>query len=136
MERYIFGLWLYAVAVGCSPLLYTRCSSTSGCNFQTLVPAPEQLWLFCAVYGPCAVIVLVCYAYIYVVARGHARAIYTVEASLRQAGHDPVHSRYGHTLAITVGLFLGLWLPFQVTIHSYKYSFLSSFNADMCPETY
>lgn len=53
-----------------------------------------------------------CYCYIYVVARYHARAIYTVELSLRQ--QDYSHTRYGQTLAITVGLFICLWMPFQV----------------------
>lgn len=53
-----------------------------------------------------------CYCYIYVVARYHARAIYTVELSLRQ--QDNSHTRYGQTLAITVGLFICLWMPFQV----------------------
>lgn len=60
-----------------------------------------------------------CYCYIYVVARYHARAIYTVEVSLRQ--QDYSHTRYGLTLAITVGLFLALWLPFQV-IDSFKHT--------------
>lgn len=46
-------------------------------------------------------------------ARYHARAIYTVEVSLRQQ-QDGGQPRYGQTLAITVGLFIFLWAPFQV----------------------
>ncbi|XP_063231276.1 adenosine receptor A2b-like isoform X2 [Bacillus rossius redtenbacheri] len=115
VERYLVAFWLYALAVGFSPLVYNECFAqprNHGCSFLSLVDAPVQLFLFCTVYGPSAVVLLACYCYVYVVARSHARAIYSVELSLRQ--HHDSHSRYGLTLAITVGLFLCLWLPFQV----------------------
>lgn len=90
--------------------------------------------MFCAVYGPSALILVVCYGYIYFVARGHARAISVVRHSLNHSppgnndglslggghGHNNNHSssstsrRYGVALAITTGMFLALWLPFQV----------------------
>jgi hypothetical protein len=60
-----------------------------------------------------------------VVARYHARAIYSVELSLRQH-QDGAHCRYGQTLAITVGLFLCLWLPFQVCNASSNFSKLEA----------
>lgn len=119
VERYIAAFWLYALLVGFSPLVYSQCIAASSslyarsCSFVSAVASPVQLFLFCSVYGPSALILLVCYCYIYVVARYHARAIYSVELSLRQH-QDGAHCRYGQTLAITVGLFLSLWLPFQV----------------------
>lgn len=74
--------------------------------------------MFCAVYGPSALVLLVCYGYIYVVARGHARAIrYEVRQSTMRRATVATHAappRYGLALAITAGMFLGLWLPFQV----------------------
>ncbi|PSN30194.1 hypothetical protein C0J52_27323 [Blattella germanica] len=119
VERYIAAFWVYALLVGFSPLVYSQCiasangsSSRNYCSFGSAVASPVQFFLFCSVYGPSALILLVCYCYIYVVARYHARAIYSVELSLRQH-QDGSHCRYGQTLAITVGLFLCLWLPFQ-----------------------
>ncbi|XP_075223886.1 adenosine receptor A2b-like [Lycorma delicatula] len=121
VERYITFFWLYAGLVGFSPLLYFQCvierNSSSpqpkSCSFSSLIDRRVQLFLFCMVYGPSAIILLGCYFYIYIVARYHARAIYTVEVSLRQQ-QDSGHTRYGQTLAITVGLFIFLWVPFQV----------------------
>jgi len=120
VERYIAAFWLYALLVGFSPLVYSQCIAASSslyarsCSFVSAVASPVQLFLFCSVYGPSALILLVCYCYIYVVARYHARAIYSVELSLRQHQDGAHYCRYGQTLAITVGLFLSMWLPFQV----------------------
>ena len=126
VERYIAAFWLYALLVGFSPLIYSQCitasSSIRNCSFGSAVASPVQFFLFCSVYGPSALILLVCYCYIYVVARYHARAIYSVELSLRQH-QDGSHCRYGQTLAITVGLFLCLWMPFQVRIIQFHIHF-------------
>lgn len=70
------------------------------------------------------VLVVGCYSYVYLVARNHHRAIYSVEVSLRH-GHDAHASRYTSTLAITVGFFVCLWLPFQVSRSLYVYILVS-----------
>ncbi|XP_044747070.1 trace amine-associated receptor 1-like [Coccinella septempunctata] len=123
VERYIAVFWTYSSLVGFSPLLYTLISGTKysrseECSFGGLVAKPVQLFMFCAVYGPSALVLLVCYGYIYFVARGHARAISTERHSIprSQENETPtaVHPRYGLALAITAGMFLGLWLPFQI----------------------
>lgn len=99
-------------------------SSTGDCSFGDLVAKPVQLFMFCAVYGPSALVLLVCYGYIYLVARGHARAIRSEVRHSHSLQHSPTAGggaaaagppRYGLALAITAGLFLGLWLPFQVS---------------------
>lgn len=106
---------------------FVRSQSTSGggmgdCSFGVLVAKPVQLFMFCAVYGPSALVLLVCYGYIYIVARGHARAIRS--EGRHSFSHSPSVSsgpsapRYGLALAITTGMFLGLWLPFQVGIEN------------------
>ncbi|KAI4468608.1 histamine receptor-related g-protein coupled receptor [Holotrichia oblita] len=86
--------------------------SAGDCSFGLLVARPIQLFMFCAVYGPGALILLICYGYIYFVARGHARAILEVRHSLHGAGLSGP-PRYGLALAITTGMFLALWIPFQ-----------------------
>lgn len=85
-----------------------------------LVARPIQLFMFCAVYGPGALILLICYGYIYFVARGHARAILEVRHSLHGAGLSGP-PRYGLALAITTGMFLALWIPFQVSFATRKF---------------
>lgn len=86
---------------------WPSCSGTS-----LLRPPGVAVFLMCSVYMPCVVLVVGCYSYVYLVARNHHRAIYSVEISLRHSRDTP--SRYTSTLVITVGLFVCLWLPFQV----------------------
>ncbi|KAL0269850.1 UNVERIFIED_CONTAM: hypothetical protein PYX00_007448 [Menopon gallinae] len=117
MQRYLIGFWVYSIAVGFCPMVYIHSLSRSinrECFFPSLVDKSVQLFLFCTIYGPCCAILVLCYAYIYILARYHARAIYTVEISIRQGGSEHITvSRYGQTLAITVGCFVCLWTPFQ-----------------------
>lgn len=129
VERYIAGFWVYSIIIGFSPYFYLNKPfdyEENECTFLS-ISTPIQIFLFSCVYGPCTLILLACYGYIYVVARYHAKAIYSVELSLRQPPpqlNTPTipttpavvtsHSRYGQTLALTVGLFLTLWLPFIV----------------------
>ncbi|KAL1461586.1 hypothetical protein WDU94_013468 [Cyamophila willieti] len=121
VERYIASFWVYSCLIGTTPIIYVQCYIVkegyhdTQCSFYNIIDKTLQTFLFFTVYGPCAVILLTCYCYVYVVARYHARAIYSVEISLRQ-GSNGSHSRYGQTLAITVGLFICLWAPYQVCI--------------------
>ncbi|XP_018568460.1 adenosine receptor A2b-like [Anoplophora glabripennis] len=132
VERYIVVFWAYSSLVGFTPLGYAFFNeieySTGDCSFGDLVAKPVQLFMFCAVYGPSALILVVCYGYIYLVARGHARAIRSEVRHSHTLQHSPPTGgggasaggppRYGLALAITAGLFLGLWLPFQgMTLH-------------------
>ncbi|XP_050295839.1 adenosine receptor A2b-like [Anthonomus grandis grandis] len=124
VERYIVIFWVYSSMVGFTPLAYavfveSKSSSSPDWSFGDMVEKPVQLFMFCAVYGPCSLVLLVCYGYIYFVARGHARAIrseqqqsiYRHQEHYTGAVGPP---RYGLALAITAGLFIGLWMPFQV----------------------
>ncbi|XP_011878179.1 PREDICTED: uncharacterized protein LOC105567709 [Vollenhovia emeryi] len=118
VEKYIAVFWIYAIAVGLSPLIYAQITggvqSHSGiCRFDTAVLPPVRVFLVVAVWAPSALVLLGCYMYVYLVARAHARAIYTVELSFRHQTQTLALPRYGQTLAVTVGAFLVLWLPFQ-----------------------
>ncbi|XP_076268742.1 adenosine receptor A2b-like [Rhynchophorus ferrugineus] len=124
VERYIVIFWIYSSLVGFSPLVYaiflgSRKSNIPDCSFGDMVDKPVQLFMFCAVYGPSSLILLVCYGYIYFVARGHARAIRSEQQQSVHRHQQPYTGtvgppRYGLALAITTGLFIGLWVPFQV----------------------
>nr|XP_034177731.1 uncharacterized protein LOC117603082 [Osmia lignaria]XP_034177732.1 uncharacterized protein LOC117603082 [Osmia lignaria] len=118
IEKYIAVFWIYAIAVGLSPLIYAELTGetdqhTGNCRFGAAVLPPVRVFLVVAVWAPSALVLLGCYMYVYLVARAHARAIYTVELSFRHQTQTLPLPRYGQTLAVTVGAFLILWLPFQ-----------------------
>ncbi|XP_077270109.1 uncharacterized protein LOC143901552 [Temnothorax americanus] len=118
VEKYIAVFWIYAIAVGLSPLIYAQItggiqSHSGSCRFDAAVLPPVRVFLVVAVWAPSALVLLGCYMYVYLVARAHARAIYTVELSFRHQTQTLALPRYGQTLALTVGAFLILWLPFQ-----------------------
>ncbi|CAK9808053.1 Adenosine receptor A2b [Anthophora plagiata] len=118
IEKYIAVFWIYAIAVGLSPLIYAEITGetqlhSGSCRFEAAVLPPVRVFLVVAVWAPSAFVLLGCYIYVYLVARAHARAIYTVELSFRHQTQTLALPRYGQTLAVTVGAFLILWLPFQ-----------------------
>ncbi|KAL2751553.1 uncharacterized protein V1477_000711 [Vespula maculifrons] len=118
IEKYIAVFWIYAICVGLSPLIYARITGlaethSGGCRFGAAVLPPVRVFLVVAVWAPSALVLLGCYVYVYLVARAHARAIYTVELSFRHQTQTMALPRYGQTLAVTVGAFFILWLPFQ-----------------------
>ncbi|XP_031784437.1 uncharacterized protein LOC100123353 isoform X3 [Nasonia vitripennis] len=118
IEKYIAVFWIYASMVGMSPLIYSRIVDVGqayggSCRFNGLIMPPVRVFLFLAVWAPSALILLGCYVYVYLVARAHARAIYTVELSFRNQTQTLPLPRYGQTLAVTVGAFFILWMPFQ-----------------------
>ncbi|GAB6026922.1 hypothetical protein CHUAL_013565 [Chamberlinius hualienensis] len=175
ITRFIAVFWIYSLLLSSSPILAYYYTGTSvsiqgkdgvienSVDTDTIVPLAYsvdqlqtcsfdmvgnyvRLFLFCMLYAPCAVIVLFCYIYVYIVARYHANAIYSVELSVRHlnsttnlknpssthvkptsqhngsagsgnsSGSSNGHRRYGRTLALTVGLFFLLWLPFQIVM--------------------
>ncbi|XP_057337173.1 uncharacterized protein LOC130675473 [Microplitis mediator] len=118
VEKYIAVFWIYAIAVGLSPLIYAHImgftpTNSGSCRFGAAIQPPVRVFLVVAVWAPSAFVLLGCYIYVYLVARAHARAIYTVELSFRHQTQTLALPRYGQTLAVTVGAFLILWLPFQ-----------------------
>nr|XP_031833444.1 uncharacterized protein LOC116427348 [Nomia melanderi] len=118
IEKYIAVFWIYAIAVGLSPLIYAKVVGetqphSGSCRFGAAVLPPVRVFLVVAVWAPSALVLIACYMYVYLVARAHARAIYTVELSFRHQTQTLALPRYGQTLAVTVGAFLVLWLPFQ-----------------------
>ncbi|PBC31711.1 Adenosine receptor A2b [Apis cerana cerana] len=96
IEKYIAVFWIYAIAVGLSPLIYVKIvgvqSHSGNCRFGAAVLPPVRVFLVVAVWAPSALVLLGCYMH------------QTQTLAL---------PRYGQTLAVTVGAFLILWLPFQ-----------------------
>ncbi|XP_075531988.1 adenosine receptor A2b-like [Dermacentor variabilis] len=105
--RTVLAIWAYAILVSGTPLL-TLPPLKSPCSFK-LVSIPVRIFLLCALYLPCLAVMTSSYVYVYVVARRHARAIYSVEGNLRTA--LPPDRHYGWTLTLTVATFAMLWTP-------------------------
>jgi len=115
-QRFIVGAWLYSFLVGSLPLALRGFFN----------PEIQVVSVTALVYFPSLVSALTSYGYIYVIARSHARAIYSVEISLNHGEilevsdlsqtttvHHAAHHRYGLTLALLL-LALFCWIPVQV----------------------
>ncbi|XP_013788375.1 probable G-protein coupled receptor No9 [Limulus polyphemus] len=116
--RYVIGFWVYSFLVSSTPMLWWYSTDpdkhVTSCSFN-LIGYQVRLFLFFSLFAPCLFFIFSSYAYVYVVARYHARAIFSVEMSFRQqAGNVGTEARYSRTLAVTTGLFLVTWLPFQM----------------------
>jgi hypothetical protein len=115
VQKYVVGSWLLSVLLGGAPFFLQK-----DFDFEVLVVTGSVL-----IYIPVLVSVVTSYGYIYVIARSHARAIYSVEISLNHSGlievsdmshttvHHGGHHRYGLMLALLIGALL-LWIPAQV----------------------
>ncbi|XP_064489938.1 adenosine receptor A2b-like [Ornithodoros turicata] len=110
-SRTVAFIWTYSFAVASAPMLFLCLlpPSRAFCSFR-MVSVPARAILVCSLYLPCLLVMVSSYCYVYVVARRHARAIYSVEGSLP----PEIHRHYGWTLAITVGCFVLLWTPVTV----------------------
>ncbi|GBN02522.1 hypothetical protein AVEN_31192-1 [Araneus ventricosus] len=113
--RYIALFWIYSFLLSSFPMLYwfsaKGATTTQNCSFTSVILWPSRLFLFSVLFVPCTLLVIGSYGYVYIVARSHARAIFSAELSFRQ--HPLSGPKYGRTLAGTVGLFCLLWMPFQ-----------------------
>ena len=114
-QKFIVGSWFYSVMIGGIPILLQ-----TQFNAQVIVVTASLL-----VYLPSLTSAMTSYGYIYVIARSHARAIYSVEISLNHTAllevsdmshstvHHTGHHRYGLTLALLLGA-LFCWIPVQI----------------------
>jgi hypothetical protein len=71
VKRYVILIWTYSFSVGFSPLVWQGMHGgvvVSFCSF-TRVNSRVQIFILSTVFAPCTLIILICYCYIYVVAR-------------------------------------------------------------------
>lgn len=116
--RYVSAFWIYSLLTASVPIVawHWQDQLAARCSFN-VISYRVRIFLFCFLFAPCCLVIVGCYGYVYVIARSHARAIFSVEVSFRQTqATGSAEARYGRTLAVTVGLFLLLWCPFNVCI--------------------
>ncbi|XP_064600998.1 beta-2 adrenergic receptor-like [Liolophura sinensis] len=120
-------VWTYSILASWLPIglgwyaeefMYVDLNTTHACSFQLLHRNTHFLSLG-GVFLPSCLVILYCYSRIYLLARHHARAIAAVETSVRQnlqIKYMMKDTKYAKTLAILIGTFLLLWLPFQIAL--------------------
>lgn len=112
--------WTYSAFISWIPLLakWHIDIESRQCSFS-LLHQHAHILLLAAVFAPACLAIFICYFRIYVIARHHARAIAAVENSLHYNLHMQYimkDTKYAKTLAIVIGTFLSLWLPFQICL--------------------
>lgn len=119
---FIFLSWLYSATIVWAPIMagwYEEIQIPERyCTFE-IMHQSEHLLFVSALFAPACIIIFVCYIRIYMIARHHARAIASLESSVQfnlQTHFITKDSKYAKTLAVVIGAFLLLWLPFQICL--------------------
>ncbi|KAJ8308763.1 hypothetical protein KUTeg_013637 [Tegillarca granosa] len=119
---FIFLSWLYSATIVWAPIITgwyeTIQIPERYCTFE-IMHQSEHLLFVSALFAPACLVIFVCYIRIYMIARHHARAIASLESSVQynlQTHFITKDSKYAKTLAVVIGAFLLLWLPFQICL--------------------
>ncbi|GFR69220.1 octopamine receptor beta-1R [Elysia marginata] len=111
--------WIYSAFVVWFPLLagwHDNPTQLVRCSADLLHGKAHALFLS-AIFVPSCGVILVCYARIFTLARHHAQAIAAVEFAVkRQVKFIMRDAKYAKTLALVIGVFLTLWLPYLVSM--------------------
>ncbi|RUS75232.1 hypothetical protein EGW08_016997 [Elysia chlorotica] len=112
--------WIYSALVVWFPLVagWHDCpTQMAQCSADLLHGKAHALFLS-AIFLPSCVVILVCYTRIFSLAHHHAKAIAAVESAVQrrlQVKFMIKDAKYAKTLALVIGVFLTLWLPYLVS---------------------
>ncbi|GFN82829.1 octopamine receptor beta-1r [Plakobranchus ocellatus] len=113
--------WAYTALIVWLPLLagwHDEPTEVLQCSADLLHGKAQALFLS-AIFLPSCAIILVCYARIFSLAHHHAQAIAAVEFAVHrrlQVKFMVKDTKYAKTLALVIGVFLALWLPYLVSV--------------------
>lgn len=146
--------WIYSAVIVWLPLMagwYDAPTDTDPCS-ANLIHGKAPLLFLSAIFVPSCVAIFVCYFRIFLVARHHAKAIATMESAVHrrlQVKFLIKDTKYAKTLALVIGVFLVLWLPYLIfifvkTVSSVKFNIwvqtyltlLTVFNSGINPWIY
>ena len=117
----VLSTWIYSAVVVWFPLLagwHDSPTQVTQCSADLLHGRAHALFLS-AIFLPSCVVILVCYARIFSLAHHHAQAIAAVESAVHrrlQVKFMIKDAKYAKTLALVIGVFLTLWLPYLVSM--------------------
>ncbi|CAG5126999.1 unnamed protein product [Candidula unifasciata] len=109
--------WIYAAIIVWLPLMagwYDLPTSSTPCS-SNLIQGKAPILFLSAIFVPSCIAIFVCYFRIFMVARHHAKAIAAVEFAVHrhlQVKFIIKDTKYAKTLALVIGVFLILWLPY------------------------
>jgi hypothetical protein len=109
--------WMYSACIAWMPMMQLH-DHTPSCSFRLIRREPLIVLLAC-LFLPAYLVIFFCYSRIFCIARHHARDIAAVQNSLQrqiELSFVAKDTKYAKTLAIVVGFFVLLWLPFQLCI--------------------
>ena len=113
--------WVYSALIVWLPMLAGWHDSPTHlvqCSADLLHGKAHALFLS-AIFLPSCIVILVCYARIFSLAHHHAQAIAAVEFAVHRRLQVKImikDAKYAKTLALVIGVFLALWLPFLVSM--------------------
>ena len=125
-KRKIFILvifsWLYSSIVCWIPVMFGWHGHVkehfSLCS-NNVLDRKSRILFICAIFTPACSSILYFYWKIFRIARHHANAIADMENSLRhrlEVKFVKSDTKYAKTIAIVIGVFLFLWLPYQICL--------------------
>ncbi|BFZ06846.1 hypothetical protein BsWGS_09885 [Bradybaena similaris] len=109
--------WIYSAFIGWLPIIvgwYDLPSLSTPCS-SNLIQGKGPILFLSAIFVPSCTVIFVCYFRIFMLARHHAKAIAAVEFAVHrhlQVKFIIKDTKYAKTLALVIGAFLILWLPY------------------------
>ncbi|XP_045172008.2 probable G-protein coupled receptor No9 [Mercenaria mercenaria] len=119
---FILFSWLYSSFICWIPVIFGLHGNvrqhSSQCSNSVLNRKSRMLFIS-AIFTPACALILFFYFKIFRIARHHAHAIAAVENSIRSTLERQFvksDTKYAKTIAIVIGVFLCLWLPYQICL--------------------
>lgn len=114
--------WVFSGVVCWIPIIFGWHSSVSQhaslCS-NSVLDKKSRILFICAIFTPSCTSILYFYCKIFRIARHHANAIADMENSLRHSLEMKFvksDTKYAKTIAVVIGVFLFLWLPYQICL--------------------
>ncbi|XP_060555628.1 dopamine D2-like receptor [Ruditapes philippinarum] len=125
-KKKIIGLillsWIYSSFICWIPLifgLHGNVKQHSSLCSNSVLNRKSRMLFISAIFTPACALILFFYFKIFRIARHHAHAIAAVENSIRSTLERQFvrsDTKYAKTIAIVIGVFLCLWLPYQICL--------------------
>ena len=119
---FILFSWIYSSFICWIPLmfgLHGNVKQHSSLCSNSVLDRKSRMLFISAIFTPSCAFILFFYFKIFRIARHHAHAIAAVENSIRSTLERQFvksDTKYAKTIAIVIGVFLCLWLPYQICL--------------------
>lgn len=114
--------WIYSSFICWLPMMlgwHSHFQNQNSLCTNKMLDRKSRILFICAIFCPACMLILFFYYKIFRIARHHARAIAAVENSIRNTLERQFvksDTKYAKTIAVVIGVFVCLWLPYQVCL--------------------